>query len=163
MVNISADAHPIHLHLVQFQILNRQAFDENAYLTAYAASFPAGTYTPGVGPPDDYLTPNGDGAVGGNPAVSPYLQGPVLPADPNENGWKDTVKAYPGMVTRIVVRFAPQDVPVRVAAAGDNDFLHRVSYPGSAFDATLGPGYVWHCQILDHEDNEMVRPYALRP
>ena len=163
LVNISADAHPIHLHLVQFQILNRQVFDTTAYLAAYAASFPSGAYTPEVGPPNDYMTPNADGAVGGNPAVSSYLQGSILPPDPNENGWKDTIKAYPGMITRIVVRFAPQDVPVRAASPGDNYFLHRVSNPASAFDATVGPGYVWHCHILDHEDNEMMRPYAVRP
>ena len=28
-----------------------------------------------------------------------------------------------------------------------------------AFDPTYGPGYVWHCHIIDHEDNEMMRPY----
>jgi len=34
---------------------------------------------------------------------------------------------------------------------------------GSAFpfDATTGPGYVWHCHILEHEDNEMMRPYIV--
>ena len=163
LLNISADAHPIHLALVQFQVLSRQRFDENAYLTAYAASFPAGIYTPEVGPPDDYSIPNADGAVGGNPAVFPYLQGPVLPPDPNENGWKDTVKAYPGQVTRIVVRFAPQDVPAKTVVAGDNYFLYRRSNPASAFDATLGSGYVWQESVLGHEDNEMMRPYAVRP
>ncbi len=163
LVNISADAHPIHLHLVQFQLINRQSFDENAYLATYAAAYPNGVFTPEVGPSNNYLTPNGDGAVGGNPAISPYLIGPVLPPDKNEAGWKDTIKAYPGLVTRIAVRFAPQDIPVGAVAAGDNLFLHRRSNPASAFDATLGPGYVWHCHILDHEDNEMMRPYAIRP
>jgi hypothetical protein len=28
------------------------------------------------------------------------------------------------------------------------------------FDVTNGPGYVWHCHIVDHEDNEMMRPYT---
>jgi len=28
-----------------------------------------------------------------------------------------------------------------------------------AFDPTFGPGYVWHCHILDREDNRMMRPY----
>jgi FtsP/CotA-like multicopper oxidase with cupredoxin domain len=31
-----------------------------------------------------------------------------------------------------------------------------------SFDATAEPGYVWHCHILEHEDNEMMRPYAIR-
>lgn len=163
LINVSEDAHPIHVHLVQFQILNRQSFDTGTYLAAYAQAFPGGAFLPETGPPGDYLTPNGDGAVGGNPGVSPYLNGPALPPDPNENGWKDTAKAYPGMVTRLLVRFAPQDLPVKAVAAGDNFFLHRRSSPASAFDATLGPGYVWHCHILDHEDNEMMRPYAVRP
>jgi FtsP/CotA-like multicopper oxidase with cupredoxin domain len=44
----------------------------------------------------------------------------------------------------IKVRFAPID--------GSEE------YP---FDATYGPGYVWHCHILDHEDNEMMRPYIV--
>jgi FtsP/CotA-like multicopper oxidase with cupredoxin domain len=163
LVNISADAHPIHVHLVQFQLINRQSFDEAAYLAAYAAAFPSGVYTPQVGPPNDYLKPNADGAIGGNPGISPFLNGPVLPPDPNEEGWKDTIKAYPGLVTRIAIRFAPQDIPIGAVVAGDNLYLHRRSNPRSAFDATLGPGYVWHCHILDHEDNEMMRPYSVRP
>ena len=75
-----------------------------------------------------------------------------MPPDPNEAGWKDTIKAFPGEVTRIVVRWAPQYVPVEGVTAGVN------LYP---FDPTAGPGYVWHCHILDHEDNDMMRPYAL--
>jgi spore coat protein A, manganese oxidase len=50
-----------------------------------------------------------------------------------------------------VVRWAPLDVPVHGARAGVN------LYP---FDPTVGPGYVWHCHILDHEDNDMMRPYS---
>ena len=71
--------------------------------------------------------------------------------DPNEAGWKDTIRSLPAEVTRIVVRWAPQDVPVDAVTAGVN------LYP---FDPTEGPGYVWHCHILDHEDNDMMRPYS---
>jgi spore coat protein A, manganese oxidase len=56
--------------------------------------------------------------------------GPVIPAEAGEAGWKDTVRADPGMVTRIIARFE--------------------GYPGR---------YVWHCHILEHEDNEMMRPF----
>ena len=42
IVNLTADAHPIHLHLVQFQLLNRQNYNTNKYTKAYAAAFPAG-------------------------------------------------------------------------------------------------------------------------
>ena len=50
----------------------------------------------------------------------------------------------PGEVTRIRVRFASQD---------------GAAFP---FDPTLG-GYVWHCHIIDHEDNEMMRQYRVEP
>jgi len=69
------------------------------------------------------------------------LRGPVRYAPLNEQGWKDTVRMNPGEVTIIRVRFTNQE---------------GGPYP---FDATVGSGYVWHCHILDHEDNEMMRPY----
>ncbi len=56
----------------------------------------------------------------------------------------------PGQLTRIAVRFAPQDRLAGSTSQGNNYF---------PFDPTNGPGYVWHCHILDHEDNEMMRPY----
>jgi spore coat protein A len=162
IINLTGDAHPIHLHLVQFQILNRQAFNADRYEKYYESLFPGGTFggedyepgefIPGYGPPQYYLTPNGAGAIGGNPDVTPYLQGPVMAPDPEELGWKDTFKMYPGQVTRVVVRWAPLDVAVADVSPGMN------LYP---FDPTEGPGYVWHCHIIDHEDNEMMRPYAV--
>ena len=169
-LDTTPDSHPLHIHLIQFQLLNRQSVDAGNYVNAWADAFPGGTYAgqncdgtfgevtypageiiPGYGPPGDYLTPNTDGALGGNPAFGPYLNGPVVPPDPNEAGWKDTIKILPGAVTRILVRWAPTSVPVDEVEAGDNAF---------AFDPTTGPGYVWHCHILDHEDNEMMRPYT---
>ncbi|KAG9139252.1 hypothetical protein Leryth_011266 [Lithospermum erythrorhizon] len=59
----------------------------------------------------------------------------------HEKGWKNVFKMMPGHVTKIFVRFS---------------FIHsNGSYP---FDATAEPGYVYHCHILDHEDNAMMRP-----
>lgn len=58
------------------------------------------------------------------------FMGPRIPPDPSEAGWKDTMRAHPRMVTRIIVPFE--------------------GFPGR---------YVWHCHILEHEDNEMMRPY----
>ena len=167
IINLTADAHPIHLHLVQFQLLNRQNFNVNNYNGAYNAAFPGGMYMPAYGPPMAYGMPNADGALGGNPAITPYLQGPATPPEPNEEGWKDTVIMYPGQVTRVVVRWAPQDVPVGGVGAGTNRYpfdptagmkvkRDRYGYPG-------GPGYVWHCHIIDHEDNEMMRPQQVAP
>jgi FtsP/CotA-like multicopper oxidase with cupredoxin domain len=115
--NLTDDAHPIHLHLVQFQVLERQAFRARDYAKLQRAE---------RGP------------------LSAFLAGPAKPPDPNESGWKDTVRANPGEVTRIVARFAPGD-------GGEY-----------SFDATAKPGYVWHCHILEHEDNEMMRPYEVR-
>lgn len=94
--NLTDDTHPIHLHLVRFQILDRQRYD------AYSLQF------------HNILRYRGD----------------KTPPDPTEAGWKDTVRAEPGMITRIIVPFE--------------------GYPGR---------YVWHCHLLEHEDNEMMRPY----
>jgi spore coat protein A len=173
IINLTADAHPIHLHLIQFQLMNRQSFNGTRYRTLYESSFPGGSYAglqadgtwgqvtytpgtfiPGFGPPNAYNSANTDNAIGGNPALSSFLQGsPTLP-DINEVGWKDTLKMYPGTVTRIAVRWAPTETAITGVAAGQNAF---------SFDPTLSssPGYVWHCHILDHEDNEMMRPLRL--
>jgi FtsP/CotA-like multicopper oxidase with cupredoxin domain len=153
IINLTMDAHPIHVHLVQFQIVNRQAFNASEYRKLWESSFPA-DIGPSDGPPLLYTTPNAGGAVGGNPDIAPFLQGPARPPSPDEAGWKDTAKMLPGEVTRVIIRFAPQDRPVGTTTAGINH------YP---FDPTSGPGYVWHCHILDHEDNEMMRPYNLVP
>jgi spore coat protein A len=165
IVNMTEDAHPIHLHLVQFQLINRQRFNSSKYTADWEAAFPAG-FKPGDGPPMPYNTVNGDGAVGGNVAVTPYLKGKVSLPKPNEAGWKDPVVALPGEVTRIVARWAPQGIPVGDVSAGTNLY----SFDPTARLATIdfagnpgGPGYVWHCHILDHEDNEMMRPYAVAP
>ncbi|MCA9190985.1 MAG: multicopper oxidase domain-containing protein [Planctomycetales bacterium] len=119
-VNLTVDAHPMHMHLVAFQVVSRQAFDVVAFQTAYMA-WVAG------------------GRVGAQPDVNFYLLGAVIPALPEELGAKDTVKAFPGEVTRIVARF---DLP-----------------PG-----VTGPAeYVYHCHILEHEENEMMRPFVVVP
>jgi spore coat protein A, manganese oxidase len=158
IVNLTRDAHPVHLHLVQFQLINRQNFNKGTYNTAYAAAFPAvpsipgclgGVFCPGFGPPLNYNTGIAR-ALGGNPDINPFLQGGVQVPTPQEAGWKDTVIALPGQVTRIAVRWAPTALPTTAPAAG-------LYFP---FDPNGGNqhGYVWHCHIIDHEDNEMMRP-----
>jgi FtsP/CotA-like multicopper oxidase with cupredoxin domain len=170
LANVTMDAHPIHLHLVQFQVIDRETMvanddGETAYEAAWDAAFPGGTFSgqtydpgtmiPGYGPPLPYATPNADGAVGGNPAFggAGFLTGMITPPDPNEAGWKDTVKVPPMTVTRLAVRFAPQRTPVADVSAGQNLY---------SFDPTAEPGYEWHCHLLDHEDNEMMRLMLLR-
>jgi len=155
IINITADAHPVHLHLIQFQVLGRQPIDADCYNAVYNSEFPEATYLPGYGPPNNYTIPNTDGAVGGNPSPSgcyvPAGQfGPARGPEPFEAGWKDTVVAYPGEITRIAARWAPTDTP-----AGDTE--------GFPFNPDEGHGYVWHCHILDHEDNEMMRPTQIIP
>lgn len=162
IINTTGDAHPIHLHLLQFQILNRQPYQATKYLTAWSAALAAAGKGPGDGPPSPYdtiltdtLSIGGQNQViGGNILVTPYLQGKPAPPAANEAGWKDTVVMMPGQVTRIAVRWTPQHIAVGAETPGTDQ------YP---FAATDGPGYVWHCHILDHEDNEMMRPYIPVP
>jgi len=157
IINLTGDAHPIHLHLVQFQLLSRQRYHATRYNRVYNQAFIAAGQagvTDGWGPPLDYNTGNDPTGVnwtpylGGNPDVTPYLQGPVKPALPNEQGWKDTFIMYPGEVTTVIARWTPTDA----GTTGQTYF---------DFDPSVGPGYVWHCHIIDHEDNEMMRPYAV--
>lgn len=98
LVNLTEDTHPIHLHMVRFQILDRQRIDTNAFFDNRSVNF----------------------------------IGDVEPAAGIEAGWKDTVRADPGTLTRIIVPFK--------------------GYAGR---------YVWHCHLLEHEDNEMMRPYEI--
>ena len=98
LINPTNDTHPIHLHLVRFQILDRQNYEPWLYQTKRQLHF----------------------------------TGPAQPPEANEAGWKDTVQAHSRMVTRIIVPF--------------EGFKGR---------------YVWHCHILEHEDNEMMRPYEV--
>jgi FtsP/CotA-like multicopper oxidase with cupredoxin domain len=98
--NTTADAHPMHVHEVVFQVVNRQG-----------------------------LVLNEDGEV----VVPIQLDGDVTLPEAWEDGWKDTVIAYPGQVTRLRLRF---------------------TNPGQ---------FVWHCHIVEHEDNEMMRPYRIGP
>lgn len=125
VVNLTGDAHPIHLHGVQFQIVNRQAVNVKKYEKAFVREN-------GMVPVHRTVVPI---------EVGPYLTGMPFVPDPNELGWKDTFRMNPGEVTRVVIRFAP--------SGGE---------PAFPYDATAEPGYVWHCHILEHEDNEMMRP-----
>jgi spore coat protein A, manganese oxidase len=188
IINLTADAHPMHLHLVQFQLLNRQNFDVNKYNAAYNAAFPgggydhmtgqpypAGVYIPAFGPPLSNETgqawdpinkifsgPSLTPFAGGNPNInavgaknkSLYLQSKPTPPLPQEKGWKDTVVSYPGQVTRILVRWAPTELPANTPS----DQAYFPFDPNSS-----GQGYVWHCHIVDHEDNEMMRPDEVNP
>ena len=77
---------------------------------------------------------------------------PIAP-DAGESGWKDTAALSGSHVLRLLVRWTPTTTPVvaNQTYAGRNLF---------SFDPTQGT-YVWHCHIIDHEDNEMMRPLKL--
>jgi FtsP/CotA-like multicopper oxidase with cupredoxin domain len=99
LYNATADAHPMHVHEVAFEVVDREG-----------------------------LVMDGE-----DPELPLRTNGSVTPPEPWETGFKDTVIAYPGQVTRIKATFAT---------------------PGQ---------YVWHCHIVEHEDNEMMRPYRIGP
>jgi spore coat protein A len=97
--NATADAHPMHIHEIVFEVINRQDIfvDEDAgTVEVVPGSLPTG--------PESW-----------------------------ETGFKDTVTSYPGQVTRVRAQF---------------------NTPGQ---------YVWHCHIVEHEDNEMMRPFRIGP
>jgi FtsP/CotA-like multicopper oxidase with cupredoxin domain len=77
--------------------------------------------------------------------VEKHAKGKVMAAPAQERGWKNVFKMKPGHLTTIIVQFSLLD--------------SQHSYP---FNASAEPGYVYHCHILDHEDNEMMRPLKIR-
>jgi spore coat protein A len=114
-INMTGDTHPMHTHLVTFQVIGRTPFDVDAFEEAYE------------GP---------HGVPGGIDPTS-FATGPMLAPDPDERGFKDTVKANPGYFTTIRAKF---DLPEDVIAPQT---------------------YVHHCHIVEHEDNDMMRPFTV--
>ncbi len=114
-INMTGDTHPMHTHLVTFQVVDRTPFDAEAYEAAYGG-------------------PNG---VPGGIDPTPFATGPKEPPAPEERGFKDTVKANPGYFTRIRAKF---DLPAGVTAPQT---------------------YVYHCHIVEHEDNDMMRRFMV--
>ncbi len=154
-VNLTEESHAQHLHGTTFQVLNRQDFNTGAYTAAYNTAFPGGIFMPGYGPPLDYAPSTASGKkYGGNPDVKPFLQGSVIPPRPEEAGWKDTVIALPGQVTRVAVRYAPTDLSTK---AKKQDLFFPFDPSGSS-DGGDRYGFVHHCHMTEHEDNEMMRP-----
>ena len=126
IINTTVDAHPMHLHLVAFQVIDRQALATdvlgNVLVNDPLALPPV---TGGFAPPvDDIInqvfTPPSYVVAPGSVQLAPELW---------EMGWKDTITAPPGYVTRVIAKF-------------DN--------PGE---------YVWHCHILSHEEHDMMRNF----
>jgi spore coat protein A len=134
LVNAGGGPHQIHLHLIEFQLINRQAINTAAYLQQW------------------HLL-NGHRPVT-RPIVvdpTPFLVGPVIPPLPYETGWKDTLRANSNQVMRLIARWAPQEVPAGGVQPGQNLFPINPVHPST--DAW----YLWHCHVLGHEDNDMMR------
>ena len=154
-VNLTEESHAQHLHGVYFQVLNRQEFNTGAYTAAYNTAFPGGSFLPGFGPPLDYDPSTASGKkYGGNPDVKPYLLGKAVRPRPEEAGWKDTVITLPGQVTRVVVRYAPTELSTKTKA---QDLFFPFDPSGSSSGGDRY-GFVHHCHMTEHEDNEMMRP-----
>ncbi|MBS4534221.1 multicopper oxidase domain-containing protein [Clostridium sp. D2Q-14] len=96
LVNTFNFPHPIHLHLVHFEILGRKVYSDGDFDEDGNYKFDLDSLTP----PLDF-----------------------------EKGPKDVVRTDPNQVTSIV--------------------MHFKEHSGE---------YVWHCHILEHEDNDMMRP-----
>lgn len=102
-INLSPDTHPMHMHLINFQVLDRIPFDADAYREHYG----------------------NNQAPEGAPL---FTTGSPQPPAADENGWKETVKCPGGFITRVIIHFE--------------------GFPGK---------YVYHCHILDHEENDMMQ------
>ena len=122
-INTTGDAHPMHTHLVPFKVVDRQPFDAKGFLAAWNTWIAAGGGNISTRP----TTP-------GRPLINNFLTvGAAYPPAPEETGWKDTAKAYPGEVLRIIAKF---DLYTSAPSG-----LNR---------------YVCHCHILEHEENDMM-------
>lgn len=127
-INPQHEGHPMHVHLINFQVVNRQPFDAAAYMADYE------TWLAGGREPAEKLV------------LANYFTNEPSPPDPDEVlSYKDTVKTYPGTVTRIIMTF---DVPGEIA-----------SIPGSGTE--LPATYIHHCHILEHEDDDLMRPWTI--
>ncbi len=170
--NLTEDAHPIHIHLVEFQLEDRQIIDRDRFkdfwerknlnadgiqgelpLDHPPVRINVETITDtGDGRPRDFLFDPSDTTSCTHPDPTSGCPTQGVPPTPSEAGWKDVFLAPPFSVTRIRIRLAPQEVLEANLFPGKNTF---------PFDPTKGPGYVWHCHILDHEDNDMMRPMTI--
>ncbi len=156
IINLTTDDHPIHLHLPLIRVLGRQRFSVLAYILL--------TRRPGFG-------------RRWAPSAERFKLGPPAPPQPWEAGWKDTVYAPPGVITRLLVRWphddelafdpdAPFPVPATVDAGAPGQGFDPLAVCRLSTETQPAPdrarGYVWHCHVLDHEDHDMMLPVRVR-
>ena len=113
-INLTGDAHPIHMHLVEMQLVGRTPFVPSQY---EADLYSAGMPNPGMGP--DPIKPN---------AASHGL-GAMVGSHPWETGWKDTLIAYPDEITTVIAKFGdfsgPYPVHCHILEHEDNEMMVR--------------------------------------
>ncbi len=132
--HIGVDSHAVHLHLVNFQVVNRVDWTNT-----------------------------------------------LLPPDPTELGWKETVKTYPFTDVILAFRTNIPVLPFKLPLSNrlldpttplnsTMNFVQVVPVPGQVAPAGLanvptnfGYEYVWHCHLLGHEENDMMRPFVVFP
>ena len=137
--NVTGDAHPIHLHLVHFEVIGRREIIWDTATGDGESEFgrvldPDGITAPEPNNDGTYLVTQPvvqhNGEVGKGFRIANLTYGPTLSQQPDgvvENSRKDMVTALPDQITYIKAKF---DKPGR---------------------------YVWHCHIISHEDHEMMR------
>ena len=114
--NLTADTHPIHWHLVNVQVVKREAWQFDS-----------------EGRPVYPLRP---------------IPGTARPPDPNEAGWKETLRMNPGEVTTVIMKF---DMPFDAPPSPRLQAAHGLT----------GAEYVWHCHILEHEEHDMMHALVI--
>ncbi|MFP5240289.1 MAG: multicopper oxidase family protein [Acidobacteriota bacterium] len=87
--------------------------------------------------------------------------GNSIPIDPNEMGWKETVRMLPGQNTTVAMKFDLPKVPflVKPSIRPRNGALPFNRFTNPLVD--FGHEYVWHCHILEHEEHDMMRPLSV--
>jgi len=136
LIQNSVVGHLIHIHLIEFQVVGRQAINAAAYNQAWLLA----NGTPHLRTRPIYVDP------------TPFYVGAALPPAPLETGWKDTIFAPGNQITRVMARWAPEAVPSGGSTPGVNQF---------SIDPTDGPGYLIHCHLTGHEDHDMLRRMPL--
>lgn len=161
IINLTGDTHPMHLHLVNFQLLNRQNLNINQYVKAMIAAGGTRTFTAmGV----SVVVPNTTATGAAIPDPAPFLSGPTFPPAANELGWTDTLQIPPGQVTRLLVPFGSQALggATGIPFGGLVSAATVVPYNNTAeFNGSFNGTFVWHCHILEHEENDMMNSYQV--
>jgi FtsP/CotA-like multicopper oxidase with cupredoxin domain len=101
----------------------------------------------------------------------------IIPPDPNELGWKETVRTSPLEDTIVALRPIVPQIPFEIPnsirnlspmdVTGSTMGFNNIAPDGTGTNpitnqlVNYGWEYVWHCHILSHEEMDMMRPQSL--